>query len=119
MTTNADITIYHQVKDEKTRDWKWEPPVQYRVNWHGRQAVSIGDNGLNAADVFTVRIPGNSDVSVSVGDFVIKGLHNDADPVAVARSAAGAFKVTSVTDNRRGSPAVRHWKLEGKRWQRE
>ena len=115
MITNADITIYHETYNKETRLKEWEPKQYSGVNWYGKQAVSVGDTGLNAADSYIVRIPTEEAIVISNGDLVVKGLV--ADQITGPSQLTGkyeCFVVTAVRDNRRGTPMMRHWRIEGK-----
>lgn len=115
MIANADITIYHKAYDPASRLNVWTHTQYVGVNWYGRQQVTVGDSGLNTADSYIVRIPTSADVQVSNGDVVVKGLVSDKITGSSAlTSKYMCFTVTSVGDNRRGSPALRHWRIEGK-----
>ncbi len=115
MITNADITIYHETYNKETRLKEWAPTQYPGVNWYGKQAVSVGDTGLNTADSYIVRIPTADSVLVSNGDIVVKGLVTDH--ITGPSQLTGKYErfvVTAVRDNRRGSPIMRHWRIEGK-----
>lgn len=114
MLTNADITIYHKSYDPTTRLDKWEPTQYQGVNWYGEQAATVGSNGLNAADTYVVRIPTDNMVEATKGDIVVKGLVSNAitGPAQLVKKYE-CFTVLAVRDNRRGSPNMHHWKIEG------
>lgn len=115
MITNTDITIYHETYNKETRLKEWEPKQYSGVNWYGKQAVSVGDTGLNTADSYIVRIPTGDSVTAKNGDLVVKGLV--ADQITGPSQLIGkyeCFVVTAVRDNRRGTPMMRHWRIEGK-----
>ncbi len=116
MLTNADITVYHKTYNPQTRLDDWQKTHVKNVNWYAERAVSVGSDGLNAADTFIVRVPVSSALerlTVSVGDYVVHGLIE----IDITRPAELAkferFIVTAVRDNRRGSPNMRHWRIEG------
>ena len=60
MITNADITIYNHYYDKETRLDKWHRTIIYGVHFYVDHKVSVGDNGLNSADVYKIRIPGDA-----------------------------------------------------------
>ena len=115
MLTNADITIYHESYNPETRLKEWEPTQYPGVNWYGKQAVSVADNGLNTADSYIVRIPTDKPVTVATGDLVVKGLVTEqiTSPSQLVKKYE-CFTVTAVRDNRRGLPIMQHWRIEGK-----
>lgn len=139
MLTNADITIYNQWYNKTTRLTEWKR-VQIRgVEWYGGQAVTVTDHGLQTADTYTVRIPASSapfgrafalpedwatvssgDLAqlwtLQAGDIVVRGLIDDdiAKAADVTGKYSGCITVTGWRDNRRGFPAVQHWRVDGK-----
>ena len=113
MRENADITLYHKEYDPATRLDVWKRTQYKAVSWYGRQAATVGDSGLNTADAYTVRIYTGAVATVSIGDIVVRGLFDIADPKKAQKQAQAAFVVTSVSDNRRGSPRMQHWRIEG------
>ena len=115
MLTNVDITIYHQTYDEETRLHQWKGTQYPGVNWYGEQAIAVRDGGLDSASTFVVRIPAEQEVLVASGDMVVKGLLDITinGPSDIPENDI-RFMVTAVSDNRRGSTQMRHWKIEGK-----
>lgn len=59
MLTNADITIYNRKFDKKTGFDLWNRTVIRDVHVYVDHKVSVGDTGLNSADVYKIRIPDN------------------------------------------------------------
>lgn len=114
MIKNADITLYHKAYDPSSRLDVWTHTQYEGVSWHGRQAVTVGGNGLNTADAYTVRIFTGAAIAASSGDIVIRGLVDLDDPQKARKTAAASFLVTSVADNRRGPDHMQHWRIEGK-----
>lgn len=113
MLTNADITIYYRTYDKKTRLDKWNFTQYQGVNWYGKQAVSVGDSGLSAADSYIVRIPTDDGLQAVNGDIVVKGLVNDEITNPAQLKQYQIFVITAIRDNRRGSPNMHHWRIEG------
>ena len=113
MITNADCTIYHKTYNPATRLDDWKAFRYQGVNWYGKQAVSVGDSGLNTADSYVVRIPTERHIPVTKGDVVVKGLVQDDITSPSQLKQYESFLVTAVRDNRRGSPMMRHWRIEG------
>ena len=138
MLTNADITIFNKWYNRETRLDEWKRTQIRGVNWYGGQKVTVTDNGLQSADAYTVRIPaasapqgkkfvlpedfkaaaGNALAglwTLQSGDLVVRELI--ADDIAKAADVTGkysqCFTVTGWRDNRRGSPAVQHWRIDG------
>jgi hypothetical protein len=134
MNTNADITIFNKHYNEDTRLDEWQHTQIRSVNWYGKQAVSVGDNGLVSVDQYIIRIPlssapdGKTFVAPDVyagtassvlagfwtlqnGDTVTRGLVDTDDPKDVTNEH---FLITGWSDNRRGSLIMQHWRVDGK-----
>lgn len=115
ITNNTDITLYHRTYDPALRADTWQRTQFQGCNWYGCRAVTVGNNGLDAAskqtNLYTVRIPGQKALQAAPGDIVIRGLFEDERPQEAQKRAAESFLVTAVRDNRRGM--LPHWKLEG------
>lgn len=135
MNTNADITLYNKWYDRAMRTDRWLRTQISSVNWYGGQAVTVGDNGLLTADKYTVRIPLQSAPAgrqylppeeyaaleeeelagawtLQNGDVVVRGLINDATPPKAADKTE-RFVIMGMSDNRRGSLGMQHWKVVG------
>lgn len=136
MITNADITIYN-LAHKGTRNEAWKRTVIHGVNWHGGQKVTVGDSGLMTADAYTVRIPVSSapqgkefilpedyalkDDAALAGFWTLQNgdlvLRSEGPEITQPKEVTGkseCFIVTGWSDNRRGSPVMQHWKVEGK-----
>lgn len=111
---NTNLTLYHKIYDPATRLDVWAATWYFGVSWHGGQAVAVEKDGLTTADKYTVRIYTDDPIAAAPGDIVCRGIFDEADPKAARRAAAESFVVTAVRDNRRGSPVLHHWRLEGK-----
>ena len=113
MLTNAALTLYHRTYAPDTRLDVWVRTQYPEVNWYAKQAAAVGESGLVTADEITVRVFTDEAVAAAPGDIVARGLRDEAAPAALP-PLAERFVVTAVRDNRRGSPALHHWRLEGK-----
>lgn len=139
MQPNANITVYNRWYDRETRLDTWHATKITGAHWHGKQAVTVDSNGLNTADAYTVRIPlasapaarkyappheyaraGKAAVdglwTLQAGDIIVRGLIDDVISKAsdITAKYDDVIVATGVTDNRRGSPALQHWRVEGK-----
>lgn len=104
------------------------------VHLHGSRAVSVGDKGVNTADLYTIRIPAGAGTqgrdycearefdrlpeadrkrcwTIAHDDAVIFGLVS-GDPAELSKQRD--CTVIGLTDNRRGSPALQHWRVTAK-----
>lgn len=134
MITNADITLYNHYYDKSTRLDKWKKTVIRGVHFYVDHKVSVGDNGLNSADVYKIRIPVDADMQgeyLSEDDWIARGenvmgrwtLQSDdivvlgecdmnIDRPAQLKEAGRRYcKVTSWSDNRFGG--LPHWRIGG------
>lgn len=117
LAANETVTLYHRSYDEDERADVWKGKVYEGVSWYGSQAATVGDSGLQTADAYIVRIPTQEAVEAAAGDVVVLGRVEDTPggSAALTRKHAGrCFVVTHVQDNRRGTPGLRHWRIEGK-----
>lgn len=132
ITFNETITIYSHWK--RGREEKWVRTPISGVNWYGKQAVTVGDKGLNSADQYSVRLRkrslgafvlpdewngmGNAPKGVwtaQSGDVVVKGFASDEVVNSITEITSkyhDCFVVTAVHDNRR--EMLPHLRIEGK-----
>lgn len=82
---NADLTLYHKVYDPATRTDRWTRAQHKGVSWHGGQNVTVLQDGLKTADVYTVRIYTGDKVTADIEDIVCKGLLTEENPKAAPR----------------------------------
>lgn len=134
MITNADITLYNHYYDKSTRLDKWKKTVIRGVHFYVDHKVSVGDNGLNSADIYKIRIPVDADIQgeyLSEDEWIARGenvmgrwtLQSDdivvlgecdmnIDRPAQLKEAGRRYcKVTSWSDNRFGG--LQHWRIGG------
>ena len=134
MITNADITLYNHYYDKSTRLDKWKKTVIRGVHFYVDHKVVVGDNGVNSADVYKIRIPVDADMQgeyLSEDDWIARGenvmgrwtLQSDdivvlgecdmnIDRPAQLKEAGRRYcKVTSWSDNRFGG--LPHWRIGG------
>lgn len=57
MLTNATITIYNHRYDSLTRFDTWHRTIIENVHVYVDHKASVGDSGLNSAEVYKIRIP--------------------------------------------------------------
>ena len=134
MITNADITLYNHYYDKSTRLDKWKKTVIRGVHFYVDHKVSVGDNGVNSADIYKIRIPVDADIQgeyLSEDEWIARGenvmgrwtLQSDdivvlgecdmnIDRPAQLKEAGRRYcKVTSWSDNRFGG--LPHWRIGG------
>ena len=75
MLTNATITIYHRIPGKKNTFDTWHRTVIRDVHVYVDHKASVGDSGLNSAEVYKIRIPTdveNADQYLPPEEFVKK-----------------------------------------------
>ena len=134
MITNADITLYNHYYDKDTRLDKWKKTVIHGVHFYVDHKVSVGDNGVNSADIYKIRIPVDADIQgeyLSEDDWIARGenvmgrwtLQSDdivvwgecdldiERPAQLKEAGKRYCKITSWSDNRFGG--LPHWRIGG------
>ncbi len=134
MITNADITLYNHYYDKDTRLDHWQRSVIYGVHFYVDHKVSVGDTGVNSANVYKIRIPEDAqcmNTYISEDEWQEKGcgvlenwtLQNDdlvvlgecgidiERPADLQRLGKRYCKITSWSDNRFGG--LPHWRIGG------
>jgi len=102
MTTNGCVTIY--AYDEESGEYT---SAVYPASVFRR--TNDGENsGIRREGECTVRIPTSDAVTVTLGDLVYIGI-GEREP-----DKDKCLTVVGITDNRRGSANMRHWRLEAK-----
>lgn len=75
MLTNATITIYNRISGKKNTFDTWHRTVIRDVHVYVDHKASVGDSGLNSAEVYKIRIPTdveNADQYLPPEEFVKK-----------------------------------------------
>lgn len=133
MTTNADITLYNRKYNKNTRLDGWQRTVIYGVHFYVDNKVSVGDGGLNSADVYKIRIPEDAECNreyisedkyasledtskhwtIQEDDIIVRGVCdiNIEKPADLKVLHKKYCKVTSWADNRFGG--LPHWRIGG------
>lgn len=107
MITQGGVTLWHsggydadtRMDSPSVRQYFPEASIQKDIK------TTVTDGGLKTADVVKIRIPGDGDIQIKNGDRLMVGEHSEAEP------PNDAFTVVGFADNRKGSPAVQHWKV--------
>ena len=131
MTTNADVTVYNAYLDPVTRLDSYRRTIIRGVWFYVDNKVTVDSDGLNAADVFKVRIPAGADTGGAVfvppweytgaegtwtlqaDDYVVRGIQEEEieRPADLQKWKAQAFRINSWSDNRFGG--LPHWRIGG------
>lgn len=107
MITNKTITLYHYNGDEWEISYVGAASVFERTKAEQASRVQNSYKGFINGYPAVVRIPVSSDISVNPGDRVVKGVCKDKTP-----TKDDVLYVKIVTDNRRGSKYMQHWRLD-------
>lgn len=133
MIANADITLYNHHYNKDTRLDDWQRTVIYGVHFYVDNKVNLGDEGLNSADVYKIRIPEDAECNraylpedkyaaaddteaywtLQNGDYVVRGecLLDIEKPSDIKQVRTQYCKITSWSDNRFGG--LPHWRIGG------
>ena len=112
---NADCTLFHKEWNEEARRDVWNCMQLPGVSWYSKKGISVGTTGETAEDTVVIRVYTQQALTVDTGDIITPGLvtaqiNSSAD---ILRQFPDSVKVMRVRDNRRGSPQMRHWRIEG------
>lgn len=133
-TFDTEITVFTMWQKDKDR--RWVSTHVMDCSWYGKQAATVGTDGLNTADQYTVRMrpismpegylkPEEYNAlpnptghwTLQNGDVVVKG-DVTAEVVTgitdITKLFTNCFTITSVADNRRGPAFMQHIRIEGK-----
>lgn len=132
---NDTITIFNRRLDDDEGYELYYPTVISGVSWYYSTASTVDNNGLHAADRFTIRIPIDADFSgkqyvdpiaygnaasvegvftIKNGDVIVKASIAAAPmtPKEIFEAFHESCTVVGVTDNRR-APNAPHWRVVG------
>lgn len=112
---NAAVTLYHRTYSEELRRDVWTATQFAKASWYAHTGAEIGTGGETAADHAVVRIYTTGPLPAAPGDLLAPCLTDTeiTSPAQLKQLYPGSIKVLRVRDNRRGSPALQHWRLEG------
>lgn len=117
MISNTSITIYNRFYNSATRLDEWKHKYIKNVSFFTDSKVSLDSDGLKSANIFKIRIPGSAPEcrsyvsseeytgatgtwTVQMDDYIMIGEGGD---VVSPKDFAGAIRVNSFSDNRRGN----------------
>ena len=126
------ITVFNAALDEENGYDVYYPTVIKGVSWHCEIASTVSQTGLQAANLFTIRIPEDANFSgkkyarpaeysdpekqftLQQGDIIVHAAVEDMLTPAQLQQAYGEIvTILGVTDSSR-RPNARHWKVVGK-----
>lgn len=132
---NEIVTVFNKKLDTDNGWNRYIPTVINGVSWYCEIASVVDNNGLHAANRFTIRIPTDADFggksyidpiayreetivsgsfTLASGDIIVKGavLDDDMDPAKLHENYPDCCTILGVTDNRR-APNAPHFKVVG------
>lgn len=105
MITNDVITLWHRGYNQSFRMDEWVLIGTFPASVQKDHIVTPQDKGIASSDTVRVRIPIADELPIKNGDKAIIGASEDEKP------PQNAHTVLAFADNRKGSRAVRHWKV--------
>lgn len=105
MITYGAVTVYHQGYDPHSRMERWSHASYPTVAIQRDTQVAVQQGRMESADAVRIRIPATERLEIAPGDKVTVGLAEAEAP------PSGALTVTGVSDNRKGSRHMWHWKV--------
>lgn len=81
-----------------------------QASWFKKLTISTSADGAKPVNTYDVRIMGDMDIQVDMGDYVVLGTVEGIEKPSDLKNIEH-FRITAVGDNRRGSLA--HWRLSG------
>lgn len=112
---NAEVTVYHRTYDPALRRDLWTPTQYTGASWYAHTGAESGSSGETAADGAVVRIYTTAAIEVGIGDMIVPQLTDigAASSAEIKQKYPDSIKALRIRDNRRGSPALQHWRIEG------
>lgn len=107
MITNKTITLYHYNGDEWEISYVGAASVFERTNAEQASRVQNSYKGFVEGCSAIVRIPVLDEIKVEVGDRIVTKASSEAKP-----PKDNVMHIKAVTDNRRGSKHMQHWRLD-------
>lgn len=101
------VTIIHH--DKLSDDDEYICTTYDKASWFKKNTITTAADGAKPVNTYDVRIMGNMDINVSLGDYVAKG--NIVFEGLQDLKNIDHFRITAIGDNRRGSLA--HWRFSG------
>ncbi len=117
MIANDVITIYNRTYNSKARLDEWTRTVVRGVHVHVDHKVTIGEKGLNSANLYKIRIPHDAGVEgelqVNDGDYIVigEGPESITAPADLQKAGIRHCKILSWSDN--SDSTQPHIRVEG------
>lgn len=112
---NAGVTIYHKEYDAAQRRDIWTPAYYPKASWYAAEGAAVGTQGETAADKAVIRLFTREAIPLEIGDLAVRGQTQQpaATSAEIKTRYPDSIKVLLIRDNRRGSPLLQHWRIEG------
>ena len=115
MLTDSDVTVYTVKHIKGQLDPEYTRVYLPNVHCEEDLAVSVDKDGYNAADRIRVYVPTTKPLSISKGDYLVRGEHLDiagADDLKKLKSSSRVYVITGVSDRLYGSKRLQHIEIE-------
>lgn len=109
MISNASVTVWTETVDPKTRTELFSVQCFDGVSLQKDVMTELTDGGIRSANVLKIRIPTTETLSIRNGD-KLTPYRSEAD----VPPEQDCYTVMIVSDNRKGSESVWHWKVIAK-----
>lgn len=117
MRVNTSMTLYHKIRDVKSKTYKWERHLISYVNWQEERiaTTSEGYDNANSLLVFVPKLQNNlNNIKFDIGDIVVKGIVYRNIEKQEDLKGHVFYNLTSVIDNDQGTSQIQHIELVGK-----
>lgn len=111
MVWNQTITLFHKEVIPEQRKEVWSSCVFQGVSAVRVQRSSPFGSGMEPDNQLIVRIPASLSLTIGAGDRIVLGEAEISGPISESAEFQKAFLVLSVSDNRRGSGELWHYKV--------
>lgn len=105
---NNIVTIIHH--DKLSDEDEYICTTYDDASWFKKNTITTSADGAKPVNTYDVRIMGNMDINVSLGDYIAIGTISNVLSVSDLKDVEH-FRITAIGDNRRGSLA--HWRFSG------
>lgn len=112
---NTGVTIYHKEYDRATRRDVWTAAYYPEASWYAAEAATVRTQGESSNDKAVIRLFTREDIPIAIGDMAVCGEAQQSVTTAaeIKDLYPDSIKVLLIRDNRRGSSALQHWRIEG------
>ncbi len=130
MNIRSDITVYLKRYNEQLRDDEWHCFHLYNALWFNGQRTSLTTSKYNKTvlriferellntyalkgEAYSLLLNNKGELFIKEGDVILLGIYEDTLPSIAKEKAEQSFTVQTVTNNKKGSAAIRHYRIGG------